>query len=569
MSNRRAEKGSVPPRSRRAGSVSDRSAVPPISLSRNPDDPHVALHDQQSNQNHDVSPSSGRLRSRLAWTCAALSICATLALIAGASDEAPRVRIGSKSFTESVILGDMLAQLARGTGADVEHKKEIGGTLLLWKTLINGGLDAYPEYTGTIREEILAGKGIRDDDGVRAALAEHGIRMSQPLGFNNGYALGMRETVADKLGIRKISDLREHPELAFGFTNEFVDRADGWPRLRREYQLPQKNVRGLEHSLAYAGLRNDDIQVTDLYSTDADIQLEKLRVLEDDRHVFPAYFAVILYRADLAERAPAALEAMLKLEGRISEAEMIAMNTQANPKSNPRVPEERIAADFLASKGLITTENTVSEETLGGVLLAHTFEHLWLVLVSLSAAIVTAVPLGIVAARKPAFGQVVLALAGVVQTIPSLAMLVFLLPWLGLGAKPAIVALFLYSLLPIMRNTYTGLHDLAPSLRESAEALGLPAFARLRLIELPLASRAILAGIKTAAVINIGTATLGGFVGAGGYGQLIAKGLRLNSQSVILEGAIPAALMALLAQGLFELAERYVVPKGLRIESKP
>lgn len=506
-----------------------------------------------------------RSRSRLAWICTAICIGAMLGT-PGCSRQP--IRIGSKSFTESVILGDMLTQLVAATGADVEHKKEIGGTLLLWKTLTSGGLDAYPEYTGTIREEILAGQGIRDDEAMQRALAEHGIRMSRPLGFNNGYALGMKESVADRLNIHTISDLRRHPDLAFGFTNEFVDRADGWPKLRREYQLPQKQVRGLEHSLAYAGLTNNDIQVTDLYSTDAEIKLEKLRVLEDDRHVFPQYLAVILYRADLAERAPGVLAAMLKLEGRISEAEMIEMNMRANPKSDPRIGEPVIAEDYLGWKGLTAGGGTSREENLVEVIFTRTLEHLWLVAVSLAMAIVVAVPLGIVSAHRPGLGQLALALTGVVQTIPSLALLVFLLPLLGLGAKPAIVALFLYSLLPIVRNTYAGLHDLSPSLRESAEALGLPAFARLRLIELPLASRAILAGIKTAAVINVGTATLGGFVGAGGYGQLIAKGLRLYSTTILMEGAIPAALMALVVQVVFELAERYVVPRGLRVNAK-
>lgn len=491
-----------------------------------------------------------------------LVAASTLPLFAA---DPPKVLIGSKSFTESVILGDMLTQLAAGSGAQAEHRKEIGGTLLLWKTLVSGGLDAYPEYTGTLREEILAGKGIRDDEALRQALAEQGIRMSRPLGFNNGYALGMKEAVADRLNIRTISDLRQHPKLAFGFTNEFVDRADGWPRLKQEYQLPQKPV-GLEHSLAYAGLRSDDIQVIDLYSTDAEIRLQHLRVLEDDRHVFPTYLAVILYRADLAERAPQALAAMLQLEGKISESEMIDMNTRANPRSEQRVHESRVAADFLREKGLIGAG--ARDDNLAEVLLQHTLEHLWLVVVSLSAAILVAVPLGVVAARRPTIGQAVLALAGLVQTVPSLAMLVFLIPWLGLGARPAMVALFLYSLLPIVRNTYAGLHDLAPSLRESAEALGLPAFARLRLIELPLASRSILAGIKTAAVINVGTATLGGFIGAGGYGQLVAMGLRLNSTTILMEGAIPAALMALAVQGVFELAERFVVPRGLRLAGR-
>ena len=134
-----------------------------------------------------------------------------------------------------------------------------------------------------------------------------------------------------------------------------------------------------------------------------------------------------------------------------------------------------------------------------------------------------------------------------------------MIPWLGIGAKPALVALFLYSLLPIVRNTATGLRDIPVSLRESAEALGLPARARLLRIELPMASRSILAGIKTAAVINVGTATIGALIGAGGFGQPILTGIRRDDLSMILfEGAIPAALLALAVQGAFDLAERWL-----------
>ncbi|MGD2113086.1 MAG: ABC transporter permease, partial [Gammaproteobacteria bacterium] len=146
-----------------------------------------------------------------------------------------------------------------------------------------------------------------------------------------------------------------------------------------------------------------------------------------------------------------------------------------------------------------------------------------------------------------------------------LALFVFMIPLLGIGGPPAIVALFLYSLLPIIRNTYAGLRDIPPAIIESAEALGLPARARLRLVELPLATRAILAGIKTAAVINVGTATLGALIGAGGYGQPILTGIRLDDTALILQGAIPAAVLALLVQGLFELVERRLLPRGLRL----
>ena len=158
-----------------------------------------------------------------------------------------------------------------------------------------------------------------------------------------------------------------------------------------------------------------------------------------------------------------------------------------------------------------------------------------------------------------------LGVVGIIQTVPSLAVLVFMIPLLGIGAPPAMVALFLYSLLPIVRNTYTGLHDIPIQIRESAQALGLPPRACLWLVELPMASRTILAGIKTSAVINIGTATLGALIGAGGYGQPILTGIRLDDVGLILEGAVPAALLALLVQGIFELSERTLVPKGLRL----
>ncbi|MGE0747508.1 MAG: ABC transporter permease, partial [Rhodospirillales bacterium] len=197
----------------------------------------------------------------------------------------------------------------------------------------------------------------------------------------------------------------------------------------------------------------------------------------------------------------------------------------------------------------------------------RTVEHLRLVAVSLAAAILVAVPLGIVAARRPRMGQALLAAVGVIQTIPSLAILVFMIPLLGIGGPPAIVALFLYSLLPIVRNTYAGLHDVPPSLRESADAMGLNPGARLRLVELPLAARSILAGIKTAAVINVGTATLGALIGAGGYGQPILTGIRLDDVGLILEGAVPAAVLALLVQGMFEVAERRIIPRGLRVRA--
>jgi osmoprotectant transport system permease protein len=476
-------------------------------------------------------------------------------------EPSPTVRVGSKTFTESVILGEIAGQLLRDAGVRAVHRRELGGTQVLFHALEADELDLYPEYTGTITGEILAGKNLRGESELRAALAGRGVGMSRSLGFNNTYAIGMREEVAARLGIRVLSDLRGHPELKFGFSNEFMERGDGWPGLRDRYGLPQHDVRGLDHDLAYRALAADEIQVTDLYSTDAEIRAYGLRVLDDDRKFFPSYECVWLYRADLPDRSPSALEALTRLEGKITAGDMAAMNARAKID---RITEDRVAAEFVASR--LGVDARIVVEGRGQRLRRRLAEHLALVGISLGAAIVVAIPLGIVAARRPRLGSGILAVAGVVQTIPSLALLVFMIPWLGIGAEPALVALFLYSLLPIIRNTATGLTDIPPSLRESAEAIGLPPLARLLQIELPMASRAILAGIKTAAVINVGTATIGALIGAGGFGQPILTGIRRDDLSMILlEGAIPAAVLALAVQGLFDLAERFLVPRGLRL----
>jgi osmoprotectant transport system permease protein len=472
----------------------------------------------------------------------------------------PEVRVGSKKFTESVILGEMVARLGRQAGARAVHRRELGGTTVLWEALRRGELDLYPEYTGTLRQELLASRGLRDDAELRQALAAEGLVMSAPLGFNNTYALGMKEAEAERLGIRRISDLRAHPELRIGFSNEFMDRADGWPALRDRYQLPQGNVSGLDHDLAYRGMESGAIQVTDLYSTDAEIAAYGLRVLEDDLKHFPAYDAVLIYREDWARRSPSVLAFILRLEGRISEKEMVALNARARLE---RVPEPQVASEFLTRE--LGLEAELRADSLSSRLWRRTREHLFLVLVSLLGAVVVAVPLGVVAAKRARVGRAVLGLAGIIQTVPSLALLVVMIPLLGIGSLPAIVALFLYGLLPIVRNTAAGLSGIPGDIRESAEALGLPPRARLWRIELPLAAPSILAGIQTAAVINVGTATLGALIGAGGYGQPILTGIRLDDTGLILEGAVPAALLAIGVSALFEGIERLVVPRGLRV----
>jgi osmoprotectant transport system permease protein len=501
-------------------------------------------------------------RPALAWSLLLALVLGLLGCARKQADSAaPTVRIGSKAFPESEILGEILVLLARQAGAEAEHLGSLGDTGKVWNALLLGEIDAYCEYTGTLTQQILAGEDVQTSAALRRALARHGLRMSRSLGFNNSYGLGMTRKRAEALDIRTISDLRKHPRLKIGLSAPFLDRPDGWRALRKLYDLPQDTRDGMEHTLAYEGLAAGTLDVTDVYTTDAVIRQRDLTVLADDRHFFPYYDAIILYRADLDRRAPQVVDALLRLEGTISEPTMIDLNARFVIE---RQSARQTAAEFLSESMNVAVE--VSEETLVQRVLLRTWQHLLLVVVSLALAITVAVPLGVAAARWPGLGHFVLAAIGVVQTIPALALLVLLLVLMRrIGPAPAIAALFLYSLLPIVRNTYTGLHDIPLPLRESAEALGLSSWPRLCLIELPLASRAILAGIKTAAVINVGYATLGGLIGAGGYGQPIMDGVTRNDYRLILEGAVPAVLMALLVQALFEGVERLVVPKGLRL----
>ena len=479
------------------------------------------------------------------------------------STQAQTLNVGSKKFTESVLLGEIATQLLLAEGIETEHQNDLGGTAILWKGLLEGELDIYPDYTGTLMQEVLASESLSSLDELEAALATYGIKMTGPLGFNNTYAIGMTESRADELDIRTISDLLLHPDLSGGFSNEFMDREDGWPGLQQAYNLPQTRVRGLDHDLAYRALTSGDIDMMDLYSTDAEIDYYSFRALEDDRQFFVEYLAVILYRADLEERAPQAVALLESLSGTLDEGLMTSLNARAKLD---RVPKEQVAADFLNEHVFQEDVVEVATQTMWDRLWTYTLEHLWLVFISLSVAILVSIPLGILAATVAPVEQLILGIVGVIYTIPSLALLVFMIPLLGIGGPPAIVALFLYSLLPIVRNTHSGLKDIPRPLIESAQALGLSSFATLWRIQLPLASRSILAGIKTSAIINIGTATLGALIGAGGYGQPILTGIRLDDTALILEGAIPAALLALLAQLLFDGMERIVIPEGLRIK---
>ena len=458
------------------------------------------------------------------------------------------IKVGSKLFNESVILGEMITQIIESEGEVVTFFEQLGGTRILWNSLVQGELDIYPEYTGTLIYEILGESRSMSYEELNNRLSAQGIQISQPLGFNNSYALGMKAESASSMGISKISDLENHPNLKYGFSNEFLDRNDGWPGLKSAYNLSPRDVTGLDHELAYRGLESGSIDVIDLYSTDAEIDYYNLIVLEDDRSLFPSYDAILVYRSELD---PEIIESIKRLESSISEAEMVAMNASVKIEG---IDEVLVASGFLNEKLNILTSR--EEISISERLSKNTIDHLILVLVSLALAILIALPFGILAAKSSFLAQPILSIVGILQTIPSLALLVFMIPLFGIGTIPAMAALFLYSLLPIVRNTHSGITEIDPTLKESAKALGLPNNTILKKIELPLAAPTILAGIKISAVINVGTATLGALIGAGGYGQPILTGIRLDDISLILQGAIPAALLALFVQWCFDFLEK-------------
>ena len=492
---------------------------------------------------------------------AALGALLVSASVAGAAPDGV-IRVGSKSFTESYILAEVMAQLVEQVGeARVERRVGLGGTGVTYRALESGAIDLYPEYTGTLSRVILKASALETVAAIRARLEGRGLTISGALGFANTYALAVRADRAEALGLKRIGDLARHPELRAAFSSGFLEREDGWPGLRVRYGLTLQRVTVMEHALTYRAIASGDADVMDVFSTDGQLERLRLRLLEDDRRFFPDYSAVLLARRELAERFPRTWARLREaLEGQIDGRRMAQLNALVD-LDGKSIAEA--AAVFLGG-GAAAASGTGSRRAMLAEIGALTLGHLVLVLISVGAAIVLGIPMGIVAARYRRAGQLELSVIAMLQTVPALALLMFMIPLFGIGQGPALVALSLYALLPITRNTYAGLIAIDRTLLEIAWVLRLSELRRLLRIDLPLSAIAIMAGIKTAAVTTVGTATLAAFIGGGGYGTLIVRGLALDDTATILAGAAPAALMALGFHGLFELADRVVIPRGLR-----
>ena len=471
---------------------------------------------------------------------------------------AETLKVGSKRFTESYLLGEIIAGTARRAGApNVEHLPGMGNSAILFSALKSGAIDLYPDYSGTVALELLGLKQVPPLPELNRQLAAHGLAAGIPLGFNNAYALAMSGIEAERKGYALISDLQGVRDLRAGLSPEFLNRRDGWPNLRTAYGLDGLQIRSLEHGLAYAALAGGQVDLIDVYTTDPQISRQGLKLLRDDRQVFPAYEALLVYRIDVPRRHPQAWAALQGLEGRFDAETMRGINAAVELDGRSFAA---VAGQWLEGG----TRGGGERQTLFAVLLGPdlvrlTGQHLLLVCTSLLLSIFVGIPLGIWSQRVPRAGRWILPLTGILQTVPSLALLAFLIAALGqIGALPAVLALFVYALLPIVRSTEAALDGVGREMLDAGRALGLDAWQRLRLIEMPLALPGVLAGIKTATVINVGTATIAAFIGAGGYGERIVAGLAVNDRDLMLAGAIPAALMALLFELLFRVLDRRV-----------
>ena len=519
-----------------------------------------------------AAPTRPTLLRWLVGIAAALLVLGSCTVVmtatAAAAEDTSPLRIGSKRFTESYILAELLAQQAAlHARTPPQVRQGLGNTAIVYEALRAGQIDLYPEYAGTISQEILKSPNPMTLDQMHQALAPLGLGVAVPLGFNDGYALAMRATDAKAKGIGNLSALADHPELKLGLSNEFIGRADGWRGLAKRYGLPH-TPQGLDHGLAYDAIGAKQVDVIDIYTTDAKIESLGLHVLVDDQSYFPRYDAVLLYRLDVPARYPREWAAVQALGGRIDEAMMIAMNARAELQG---VAFDVIARDQLVALAGVNTATSATPDPAQRGFWAKLFapdlarlarQHLLLVGISVGLATLLGVPIAVLVYGHPRLAAVVLGGSGLLQTVPSIALLAILISLLStIGTLPALIALTLYSLLPIMRNTATGLGQVPSGMRMAAQSLGMTNRQKLRYVELPLALPTIVAGIRTATAIAIGTATIAAFVGAGGFGERIVTGLALNDRELLLAGALPAALLAFVSEALFELLERRLRPQ--------
>lgn len=505
-----------------------------------------------------------------------LMICLLVNLLSPVLGFAETIVVGSKNFSEQFILGEILAQTIEAkTDLKVDRKFNLGGTQMVVGALKNKSIDIYPEYTGTVlltllKEPISTNPRATYNKVQTLAGERFGFTMGEPFGFQNVYATAVRQSDPRMDGINTDSEFAafsQKQELSMAVVHEFLARPDGLNHFNRVYDLniSQSNVMGMDPGLMYTAIHTGQVDSIMAYSTDGRIQAFNLRLLEDDQHAFPPYEAVPFTRLDVLKKHPELRAVFASLGNIISDEEMVRMNYEVDFEGYlPR----NVARNFLIKKGVIQGELNHqrspehnffkvlwNKRAYVGKLLV---QHLVLTLVALTLALIISLPLGILLTRVRYLEGPVFAVVNLLQTIPSLALLGFLIPIMGIGFKPAIVALLLYALLPLVRNTFIGIREIQPSVIEACRGMGLTDMQILTKVEIPLAIPTIMAGIRTSMVILVGTATLVALIGAGGLGDPIFRGISSVNTNTVLLGAVPAAVLAITLDRLLHWIEDWL-----------
>ena len=516
------------------------------------------------------------LRRKTVWS---LAIVVMTTMIVNPGAAAPdKIAVGSKNFAENRLLAEMFARLIEDkTDLTVLRRLNLAGTQVCFQALQTGAIDLYPEYSGTglvtILGEAPGGNAAATMTRVRQEFkTKWNLHWLNPLGFENAYEIAVPTSLATERNLETISDLaRISTELEAGLGYEFMERDDGLPGLEKLYGLRFRSVKGMQQALKYQAAGSHEIDVLDVYTTDGRLLVHDLTVLRDDKNFFPPYEAAVLIRGETLQNHPGLGEILTMLSGMLAEDTMRGLNLRLQEDGET---VEAVAQDALLTLGLVSSREVKSVSSRGknvleymwanrNELLDRVLEHLGLSSLALALGVLCAVPLGLILERRRRIAEPIIRVVGVTQTIPSIALLAFMIPFFGVGAVPAVVALWIYSLFPILRNTYTGVRDAHPGAVAAASALGMTQKQVLAWVRLPLAGPVIMAGVRTAAVITVGTTTLAAFIGAGGLGVPIVSGLQLADNKIILSGAIPAAILAILVDLILSAVENRLTPPGL------
>jgi osmoprotectant transport system substrate-binding protein len=477
-----------------------------------------------------------------------LALVSVLLLWAPAGS-AETIRVGAKNFTEQWIVGELYAQALERNGITVERRFNLSGSAIAHAALVAGEIDLYPEYTGTALAVVLKEQARGEaSDTVLARVRAHYQReiaatWLTPSHIDNGNVLLMRPGT----NIATLSELaRIAPKLTIGLGTEFVDRDDGLPGLERVYGMKFGRIATFSAlALRYGALTERQVDVINGFATDWQIADGALVALADDRALFPPYqLAPVIRNAVLTPRLAAILDAV---STRLDTATMQRLNGLVE---RDRFEPAEVARAFL--DGVEPTRAGLPLAALGRAML----EHAALVLASLAVGLGVALPLALLAMRRPGMRAALLGVSALFYAVPSLALFALLLPVTGLGTVSAVIGLSLYAAMVLLRGLLGGLAALPQQLDEVATGLGLTPRQRFLRVTVPLLLPAFVASLRTALVAAIGLATIAAAIDAGGLGQVLLTGLAQRWPAKIALSAGAAVLLAIVADRALLLLER-------------